>query len=175
MYIKIKYIHHTSFMGRCETATASIGVKILLSDLISQINETNFNVIMEMIEVGFIEDDNDYFNEVYQSIVYDDVMNNGNWLDVKRNLISEFNSKGTINRYKFSNRPEEPTLSNGCLFDKYLLVPVKQILRTARWGYDRNGTNCSSRPMDFDLSVDLEKYQGIDKFTTVFLVTQHSG
>ena len=55
-------------MGRCETATASIGIKILLSDLISQINETNFTLIKELLHRGFIEDDNDYFNEIYSKI-----------------------------------------------------------------------------------------------------------
>ena len=55
-------------MGRCETATASIGIKILLSDLISQINETNFTLITELLHRGFIEDDNDYFNEIYSKI-----------------------------------------------------------------------------------------------------------
>jgi len=163
-------------MGKSESAYASIGMKILLSDLILQMNETNFDLIKEMLEDGMIEDENDYFNEVFKSIIYHgNVMDSGNWLDVKRNLISEFNSKGTINRYKFGYRPDEPTLANGCLYDKYLLFTVKEILGTSRWGYDRSGTNCSSRPMDFDLSVDMEKYKGIEKYETVFLVSQHSG
>ena len=51
-------------MGKCETATASIGIKILLSDLTLQINETNFTLIKELLHSGFIEDDNDYFNEI---------------------------------------------------------------------------------------------------------------
>jgi hypothetical protein len=49
-------------MGMCETATASIGIKILLSDLILQIKENNVTQIKEMLYYGFIEDDNDYFN-----------------------------------------------------------------------------------------------------------------
>ena len=56
-------------MGKCETATSSIGIKILLSELILQINDTNFDIIREMLEIGFIEDENDYFNEVYQNII----------------------------------------------------------------------------------------------------------
>lgn len=35
-------------MGKCETSTGSIGIKILLSDLILQINEKNFNLIKEI-------------------------------------------------------------------------------------------------------------------------------
>jgi hypothetical protein len=161
-------------MGKCETAAAAIGLKILLSHLVLQMNETNYNIIMKMLQDGYIEDDNDYFNEVYEGVIWDEnVTDNSNFLDIKRYLISEFQNKGAIRRTKFSSK-EEPELRNGCLFDKYLLVPVKQILRTNRWGYDRYGTNCSSRPMDFDLSVDIEEYKGIDKFEIVFIVSHHS-
>ena len=52
-------------MGKSESVSASIGIKILLSDIITQINETNFNIILDMLVNGFIEDQNDYFNEVY--------------------------------------------------------------------------------------------------------------
>jgi hypothetical protein len=164
-------------MGKCETSTAAIGIKILLSELILQINETNFNVIMEMIKDGFIEDDNDYFNEVYENIIWSKhVVDNTNVFYVKEYLTNEFKTKGSITKYKFGCREDKPTLDNGCLFDKYLLVPVKEILRTNRWGYDRYGTNSSSRPMDFDLSVDIEKYIGIKNIRDkiVFLLVQHS-
>mgnify|MGYP006269373573 CR=1 FL=1 len=163
------------YMGRCESATSSIGIKILLSDIVQQMNETNFKLIMEMLDSGFIEDDNDYFNEVYTDIIYNsDVMDSDDFAVVKKYLTNQFQNRGSITRYKFSSR-EEPTLSNGCLFDKYLLVPVKEILSTDRWGYDRSGTNGSSRPIDFDLSLDVEKYKEIDKFEIVFLLRQYSG
>jgi hypothetical protein len=162
-------------MGKSESATASIGIKILLSDLVMQINETNLSVIKKMLEDGFIEDENDFFNEVFESIIWNEnFIGNTNFVDVKRYLISELQNKGSIMKYKFSPR-EEPTLSNGCLFDKTLLVPVKKILETCRWGYDRYGTNGRSIPMNFDLSVDLEKYKDIEKFETVFILLQQSG
>lgn len=158
-------------MGKCEISTASIGIKILLSDIILQINESNFDIIMEMIKDGFIEDDNDYFNEVYQKII-DNI--DGNYLVVKNFLTNEFKIKGSINKYKFSSK-EEYTTENGSLWDKYLLVPIKEILTTDRWGYDRYGTNSKSRPIDFDLSIDLEKYKVIKKIKTVFILSQNSG
>jgi hypothetical protein len=37
-------------MGKCETSTTSIGIKILLSDLILQINEKNFDLIKEILK-----------------------------------------------------------------------------------------------------------------------------
>jgi hypothetical protein len=43
-----------------------------------------------------------------------------------------------------------------------------------RWGYARQGTNCVSRPIDFDLSLDIEKYKDIEKYRIVFLLKQHS-
>ena len=161
-------------MGKCESATASIGIKILLSDLILQINETNLNLIMEIMQNGYIEDENDYFNEVYQEVIYDDIMGEGNYADITEYLMSELKNKGTLDKYKYHSK-EEHTITRGRLFDKYLLVPVKKILGTDRWGYDRYGTNCRSRPMDFDLSIDIEKYKEIEKFEIVFLLVQNSG
>ena len=128
-----------------------------------------------MLLDGFIEDDNDYFNEVFTEIMYnDEIMDSDDFAVVKEYLTTNFKNKGSITKYKFSSR-EEPTLSNGCLFDKYLLVPVKTILSTDRWGYDRSGTNGCSIPIDFDLSLDIEKYKEIDKFEIVFIMRQYSG
>ena len=41
-------------MGRCEYAKASIGIKILLSDLIQQINKDNWDLIKEMLKMKTI-------------------------------------------------------------------------------------------------------------------------
>ena len=159
-------------MGRCETTTASIGIKILLSDLILQINEINFTLIKEILDKGFIEDKNDCFNEVYLEIIYDDRLPE-NYLDFKEKLTNNFTNKGSY--HKSRSGIVIPTIDNGCLLDKYLLFPVKQILETERWGYDREGTNGCSRQMNFDLSADTEKYKEIEKTEIVFILRQHSG
>jgi hypothetical protein len=57
-------------MGKCETSTTSIGIKILLSDLILQINETNFDLIKEMLNDGFISDKNENYNDAYTEIIW---------------------------------------------------------------------------------------------------------
>jgi len=158
-------------MGRCETSTASIGIKILLSDLILQINETNFTLIKEILDNGFIEDENDYFNEVYSNIIYDTLPEN--YLDFKEEITNNFTNKGSY--HKSRSGAVIPTIDNGCLLDKYLLFPVKQILKIERWGYDREGTNGCSRQMNFDLSADTEKYKEIEKTEIVFILGQHSG
>ena len=77
-------------MARSEYAKASIGIKILLSDLIQQINKDNWNLIKEMLENGFIEDENEYFNDVYQKIQNSDQIS-GNWKKSKK-FISDDNN-----------------------------------------------------------------------------------
>lgn len=143
-------------MGKSELAAASIGIKILLSDVLSQLDETNFGLVVEMLQSGIIEDENDYYNELFQTITIDnDKKMKGSYLDVKDYLTGEFEKEN--------------------LMDKYLLIPIKKILRTERWGYERNGTNGSSRPIDFDLSVSVEKYKEIEKFEIVFILLQIAG
>ena len=164
-------------MGKCETATASLGIKILLSDLILQINKTNFNLIKNMLYTGCIEDSNNYYNESYKKIVgygEDDNELPEKYLEFKEHLIKEFKINGSYFKSKFTSKVE-PDLTDGCLFEQYLLVPVKSILSTERWGYDRYGTNSMSKPIDFDLSVNIEKYKEIKNFNIIFMIAQHTG
>jgi hypothetical protein len=166
-------------MGKSETASASIGIKILLSDLILQINETNFDLIKKMVYAGCIEDSNSYYNEVYKNIVgygEDDNELPEDYLEWKEYLINEFKTKGSYYKSKFSSKVE-PDLTNGTLFDCYLLVPIKDLLETERWGYERYGVNSASRPLDFDfdLSVELKEYAEIKNYSMIFFIKQHSG
>jgi hypothetical protein len=164
-------------MGKSETASASIGIKILLSDLILQINETNITLIKKMVYDGCIEDSNGYYNEAYKNILgygEDDNELPEDYLKFKEYLIKEFKTKGSYCKSKFSSKVE-PDLKDGTLFERYLLVPIKDILETERWGYERYGVNSASRPLDFDISVDLKEYQDIKPFSLVFMVKQHSG
>jgi hypothetical protein len=154
-------------MGRCETATASIGLKIRLSDLISQCIEENASLILEMLHNGWIEDENDYFNEVYSTIC--DTLST---TELKEHATYAFTHRGTY--HKSRDGHATPTLEEGCLFDKFLLVPVKKILETERWGR-RDGVNGSSRPIDFDLSVMIDKYKSIERAEVVFMLEQRAG
>ena len=166
-------------MGKSETASASIGIKILISDLVSQINETNFTLIKKMLYSGCIEDSNGYFNEAYKNILgYDDgdIELPETYYDFKDYVTEQFKIHGNYYKSKFSSKVESD-LKNGCILEQELLVPIKELLETERWGYDRYGTNSISRPLDFDLSVDLEKYKknNIENYKVVFIVKQHSG
>jgi len=142
-------------MGKCEAATTTIGIKILLSDLIFQINEKNIELIKEILERGFISDENEFDNDEYKYILSSEDQPE-NHLDYKKFLEKEFSE-------------------NDFLIEKELLLPIKPILETCRWGNDRCGKNGNSRPIDFDLSVDLEKYKEIEKYTIVFILEQSSG
>jgi hypothetical protein len=163
-------------MGKSETASASIGIKILLSDLIIQINETNFNLIKKMLYDGCIEDSNGYYNEAYKIILGHDEDNielPQTYNEFKDYITEQFKLHGSYYKSKFSSKVSD--LNDGTLFERYLLVSVKDILETERWGYERYGVNSASRPLDFDLSVELTKYQDIKKFNVIFFVKQHSG
>jgi hypothetical protein len=161
-------------MGKCETSTASVGIKILLSDLVLQINEKNFDLIKEMLNDGFISDKNENYNDAYTDIIgCTDLPEN--YLEYKEFLEQEFKNKGSYLHVRNSNKIE-PDLRNGCLLEKELLLPIKPVLETQRWGYDRYGRNGSSCPINFMTpSLDMEKYQEIEKYTIVFIIEQYSG
>lgn len=154
-------------------AEAFIGIKILLSDLILQINETNFHIIKRMLCDGYIDDSNEYYNEVYDEIIQrergiDDYID---CLKFKEYLTHEFKSRGSYLKSKHSSQIIND-VSQGCLFDKMLLVPVKKIISTERWGYDRYGINGTSTPLDFDLYVSTEQFKDINHITKVFMIKQ---
>jgi len=133
-------------MGRVESVNASIGIKILLTDLVSQMNETNATLIQNMLDDGCIEDDNNCSNQTYQTIVDTDNLKTRDY------LLSEFTTK---------------------LKNEYLLVPLKSIISTERWGYNREGKNSRSRPMQ-DLSVNTDEYNIIKNWELVFIIIQNA-
>jgi len=157
-------------MGKYETSSTSIGIKILLSELIFQINEKNFDLIKEILHNGFISDENDIYNDVYSDIIWRNDLPK-NYLEFKNFLEQECKNKGSY----FSNKLEFE-LTSGCLLEKELLLPIKNILETQRYGYDRYGRNGSYCPINhLSPSLDIEKYKEIEKYTIVFILEQYSG
>jgi hypothetical protein len=153
-------------MGKSETALVSLGHRISLSDLVAQITTDNCKWIEELLVRGTIEDENGFFNEVFRIVIDGRPAEN-----VKEYLLTQLVEQGSLRRYKFGG--EEPTLEDGCLLDQFLLVSNKDLLATERWGHDREGTNTSSRPLDFTLA--LEPLAGITGAQPVLIVLQHSG
>lgn len=164
-------------MGKCESVSASFGLKILVADLLEQLDMNNFEIIKKMLYHGCIEDSNDYYNEVYKEIVGygedDNDLPENDYLEYKNCLLKAFKEQGSLYKSKTSSRVL-PDLNHGCLLEKELLVPIKDILSTERWGYGRSGINSKSRPLDFDLSLDLAKYECIKNTSLVFFVKQQS-
>ena len=162
-------------MGLSDTATASIGIKILLSDLILQMNETNIELIKKMLCKGCIEDSNGVFNETFKNIVgyeYEENELPEEYLQCKEYLINKFKNE-SYSKNKYTG--DVTSDLNKYLFDKELLVPIKEILSTDRWGYNRRGINSLSRPLDFDLSVSTQEYKDIKNFNIVFFICQDIG
>ena len=154
-------------MGRCESAAASIGIKILLSDLVSQINATTMNLIKKMLYDGCIEDSNDFYNQAFEQIIGDDGVEE-NAEGFKEYLTSKFTARvGHV---------------HDSLLQRYLLVPMEELVSNERWGWTREGTNAMSSPFE-DFADDLpnqiaafkETYKEIKNFTFVFMIKQYAG
>ena len=162
-------------MGRSETATASLGIKILLSDLVEQLNETNMSLIREMLYNGHIEDENGFYNETYMQIVYyDDYNLPENYLEFKQHLLEQFKTHGSLLKSKYNNEVN-PDFHEGCLLKRELLVPVEEIVSNTRWGYNREGMNAMSVPFVTEgLGASLEKYKDIKNYKVVFMITQNT-
>ena len=154
-------------MGRCESAFASIGIKILLSDLVSQINATTMNLIKKMLYDGCIEDSNDDWNRAFEQIIGDDGVEE-NETAFKEYLTSKFTARVGHNK--------------DSLLEQYLLVPLEELVSNDRWGWSREGTNAMSSPFeDFadvlpnQIAAFKEKYKEINNFTFVFMIKQYAG
>jgi len=166
-------------MGRSETATASLGIKILLSELVEQINETNVVLIKKMLIDGVIEDENGFYNETYRQITYYEDYNLSHkfnlpkdYLELKEHLTTQFKLHGSLLKSKFNNIVT-PDSHTGCLLDRYLLVPVEEIVSNERWGYNREGVNAMSAPFINNLlRINLDEYKDIQRFKMVFIIKQ---
>ena len=160
-------------MGKCETSNVSIGIKIRLSDLVEQLNLTTYPIIRQLLCGGYVEDENEYFNEVYKKIVGDvddsklpfeteqnDAVQNDAVERIKQMLALAFEQNGSLFKCKYGGG-SRADISQGRLCDKHLLFPILQILETERWGYLRTGTNCNSRSLDFESVETTEMYREI--------------
>jgi hypothetical protein len=100
---------------------------------------------------------------------------------LKAYLTHAFKNTGSYYTCRFTDKTSPnkrlPNEEDGVLWDQYLLVPVKEILSTTRYGYDRYGTNATSRPLDFDFNISSNKYKDILNANAdmVFILEQNSG
>lgn len=185
-------------MGRCETARTSIGIKIVVKDLVDMINEENYETIRDKFfsEDSLIDDENGCYNSSYTSIIRGEIPGNNpdcetdvNELDCdeyKKYLEKSFKEYGDIDMFKdgseIVNNYKEDDKDN--LYHQTILIPQTTLLSTDRWGYNREGTNGKSVDVEsFDINLISEEIKermkmlniGIDMYKIVLIVLQHSG
>lgn len=146
-------------MGKSETASFGICLLIKLSDLIESIDNDNLKWIREN-DYGYIEDDNEYFNEEYKelwTIAEGNVDNENTIASIKTALEENAKNMGNVIYYKYESRSEK-TMADGCLYDRNVIIPILSLASTERWGYDRIGVNVSFFSFEriLDAAVDLE-------------------
>ena len=142
-------------MGRSETAAASLGFKILLPTLVKQMNRKNKNLIVNILQNGFIEDENEYLNDNLADMMYN-YDYEGNGCIATKNYLLEY-------------------IKQQALSDEFILFPVKEILSSTRWGYERLGYNGKSRLLNFvDMTIDMSEYKEIKSTEPVFIIHQYS-
>jgi hypothetical protein len=150
-------------MGKSETATSSIGIKIKFVELANLLNADNFESINSILNNAIIEDENEHYNDNYQDMISEMYVYE---VDYKNNII-------TFDKYK------QELMTYTKLFDYKLLIPVHEILSTTRWGYDRDGVNSSSMEIKDAMKIINKKlpneYKFLSSYPIVFMLYQVSG
>lgn len=161
-------------MGFRQSSTVFIGLKIQLEKLANQINESNYNEILNILEKSYIDDENNDFTHTLRSVLYDLTKDEKNYEQFKNEFSEEIKKRGTI--VQLYNGKIDEIFDYGYLSEKYLLFPIKQILDTYRYGYGREGINGTSCTLDFDIeSIKkdiLEKYIWMKDIEIVMMVQQ---
>ena len=184
-------------MGQSDEITVSIGIQIPIKALLDAINSDNYEAIKNEIFTyhSFIEDSNNCYNEIFQTIIeggnpgernYKD-MDTWTWEEYKNHLTKMFQSYGDIHYNKCSPHseiqlytPEDPDN----LYHQQLLVPHEVVIDSERWGYSRVGTNGSSCQLqtpilDFTKTAkeidDKMKKLEISNYSLSLILKQHTG
>lgn len=135
-------------MGRCDTAEASVGIRIPIGTLIDNLNEENCDQIREIMTDGFIENENDYkFNAYYD----ENDQPYANFADIKNAV------------HKYFDR----------LRNNFLLYPVHVLISNDRWGYNPTGSHGTAIPIMTELpKIDHAQFAQIGEFTEVLIIQQ---
>ena len=169
-------------MGKSETASSSLGYKIKVSALVEQLNEKNKNQILDYIENGFIEDENDGFNTSLFNMLSDldlEELREKEPQEIIETLKEHFTNNGNIIELRVGGTLHDKSIT---LYESYLLIELNGILDNTRWGYDRYGINGSSMSFETLLEIVSEfkqtesnKENCVSGLELVFIVKQESG
>lgn len=132
-----------------ESIRTTIGIKILLRDIVEQIDNINFEQIKEILNSGFIEDENRNFNKKYREIIWSNELHEyiDNAEKYKKIINDLLKESGTYDKIS-------ETLAYGSLLEKHLLVPIKDILDMCK---TNSYSNCDN---------DINNYNVEEKFNT---------
>lgn len=178
-------------MGFSESVSVYFGLKIVLKDLVNQIDETNYDKIKEMLQDCncFINDENNQFNSMFENIRSELWIENNpkrktkkdkvilDYITYKNKFNEQISKRGTM--IPLRNGKEEEKFDYGYLSDQIFLYPVTHLLHTERYGYDRSGINGTYCNLDFDIeSIKksiLDKYNWLKDIEVVMIIKQDSG
>lgn len=175
-------------MGRCESSCVSLGLRIPLQKLLACVTEANFSNILQMLtaDEGFIEDENDNWNESYDLFreqlsnathkTKEALCNNTAETFVTR-ITTMLQNHGNVHYLRDGSRIHTP--EEGTLLAQTLLLPTVPVVENGRWGYNREGVNGASIPItNFDYAAHVESirqkylFLGADGGEIVFMVCQ---
>jgi len=124
------------------------------------------HLIKKMLSNGCIEDSNEVYNRAFEQIISDDGVEE-NDIEFKDYLTSKFT---------------ERVYKGDSLLQRYLLVPMEELVSNERWGWSREGTNAMSSPLSTfaddlpnQIAAFKETYKEIKNFTFVFMIKQYAG
>ena len=179
-------------MGRSESATLSIGIKIAIKDLFDSMNKENFDFVRDqfLTEESAIEDENGFYHGTFLGILNGYLLEEDEsylwdlpFEEYKEILTKKFKRFGESG---YNNCGEEDYGDNenhlDCLYNQILLVPFHELLKMERGGYNREGCNGAWCPLKIDKLNDcirnidsmMEKFDTLD-YEIVFNVIQHAG
>jgi hypothetical protein len=145
-------------------ATASIGIQIKLFDLLSQINESNWERIRTLMTANPIIDSNKDDNNDYWAI-----LNNTLWDDDKERGPCIFKDKPALEMRELLMGK----FHDNELLDKYWLYPIRDIVTTEIRSLRDEGDSGTFAPIPTASAADLEPYKDLKNITVVLILAQN--
>lgn len=176
-------------MGKSETSTLSLGIRIKLKSVLDHINGDNYNEIKILLEKGIIDDKNGFYNSVYGSIINGCDPLTNKYIDLdkmkckeyKKYLMNALLKYGDEYHTKYGGyklRTYENDDSEN-LYHGIIMLPFIEILKTERWGYDIhgvNGTSCEYYSLNDNVSTIHEKMKELNinksDYTVIYIISQ---
>lgn len=139
-------------MGNITSKYVYSGIKILLSELISQTDELNFDLIINMLYNGHMHSNyyDENFHRIFGKCAYDYKNYNGG--------ISRFKEDLELKLNKFNDE----------ILNEYLLLPIKYIASSSDF---MSSEHYTPHEINFDLLIDIEKYKEIKNIDIIFITT----